>query len=152
MNFDQINRWLTLTANLGVIAGIFLLYLEIQQNNAHLDAQSRASRHEARSNDVNRIFFDDDILYEATTKSANGNELSDRERFVFGRWIHQTFLNWEFTYQEYQRGLASESELNVNAWKQTISTFPYMRTQWEATKEYRYTTEFVLYMESNIVN
>lgn len=44
MNVDQINRWLMLAANIGVIAGIVFLAVEIQQNNELMASQARFNR------------------------------------------------------------------------------------------------------------
>jgi len=43
---DRINRWLTLIANIGVLIGIFLLIVEIDQNNGLMQAQIEQSRSE----------------------------------------------------------------------------------------------------------
>ena len=151
MNFDQLNRWLALAANVGVIAGILLLYFEIQQNNDQLAAQSRALRHELRSNDANRVFFDDQILYEALNKTAASEELTGRESFVLQRWVHQTFLNWEFAYFEYVQGYVSEEELNIQSWQSTLRNLPFMIDQWELSKESRYSESFIQFVQANIL-
>mgnify|MGYP000153020524 CR=1 FL=1 len=39
MNMDKLKKWLMLAANLGVIAGIILLAVELQQNNSLLETQ-----------------------------------------------------------------------------------------------------------------
>jgi len=44
---DRLNRWLTLSANFGVIAGIVFLGFEIQQNSDAINAQAYQSRTEA---------------------------------------------------------------------------------------------------------
>ena len=41
MNSDRIARWLSLAANLGVLAGIFLLIVELDQNREMMRAQIR---------------------------------------------------------------------------------------------------------------
>ncbi len=43
MNTEALNRWLTLTANVGVIAGIVFLAVEIRQNTDMMRAQTRSS-------------------------------------------------------------------------------------------------------------
>jgi hypothetical protein len=39
MDSDRINRWLTLGANVGVLVGIILLVLELNQNSVLMRAQ-----------------------------------------------------------------------------------------------------------------
>ena len=45
MNADNVNRWLTLSANIGVVIGLILLLVEIDQNSDLV----RAQIHQARS-------------------------------------------------------------------------------------------------------
>jgi len=45
MNSDRLNRWLTLVANIGVVTGLVLLIVELNQNSALV----RAQIHQARS-------------------------------------------------------------------------------------------------------
>jgi len=47
MNADSINRWLTLSANIGVLIGIILLIVELDQNSALVRAQIHQSRSDA---------------------------------------------------------------------------------------------------------
>ena len=42
MDSDRINRWLTLGANLGVLVGIILLVIELNQNRDLMRAQTRS--------------------------------------------------------------------------------------------------------------
>ena len=48
MAADQVNKWLTLTANFAVVAGIVFLVVELKQNNELLLSESRQA---AMSND-----------------------------------------------------------------------------------------------------
>ena len=44
MESDRINRWLTLTANIGVLIGIILILIELNQNADLMRAQLTQSR------------------------------------------------------------------------------------------------------------
>ena len=44
MNTDNLNRWLTLCANIGVVIGIIFLALELQQNNELLESQAQETQ------------------------------------------------------------------------------------------------------------
>ena len=46
MNSEQLNRWLSLGANIGVVVGIALLVLEINQNTEMMSAQMTQARTE----------------------------------------------------------------------------------------------------------
>lgn len=43
MTMDKLNQWLTLLANVGVIAGIVFLGIEIRQNTEMIQSQTRDS-------------------------------------------------------------------------------------------------------------
>jgi hypothetical protein len=45
VNADKINKWLTLAANVAVVAGIFFLALELSQNSRMMHAQTRNVDH-----------------------------------------------------------------------------------------------------------
>jgi len=44
MNTDNLNRWLTLCANIGVVIGIIFLAFELQQNNELLKSQAQETQ------------------------------------------------------------------------------------------------------------
>jgi hypothetical protein len=47
MNLDSLNKWLTLTANIGVVVGLLFLIVEVRQNTTALNAQAYQSRSDA---------------------------------------------------------------------------------------------------------
>ena len=44
MNAEKLNAWLTLTANIGVLIGIFVLIFQISQTNTMMEAQAAQAR------------------------------------------------------------------------------------------------------------
>ncbi len=50
MNADRVNRWLTLGANVGVVIGLILLLIEIDQNNDLARAQIHQTRADSWGN------------------------------------------------------------------------------------------------------
>lgn len=52
MKLESLNRWLTLLANIGVIAGIVFLAIEVRQNQLMLEESNRLNRVMARVEDV----------------------------------------------------------------------------------------------------
>jgi len=55
MNLDQLNRWLTLVANIGVIMGIVFLAIEINQNQTALEEQNMLTRLSARESNTEML-------------------------------------------------------------------------------------------------
>ena len=55
---DKLNQWMTLFANISVIAGIIVLAVELQQNNEQLKIRVATTFHEIRTNDIGRFAID----------------------------------------------------------------------------------------------
>ena len=53
MDFDKLNKWLTLLANLGVVAGLVFLVVEIRQNQVLLEQSHQAMLREQELNILN---------------------------------------------------------------------------------------------------
>ncbi len=111
MNADNVNKWLTLSANIGVVIGLILLLIEIDQNSELV----RAQIHQARS-DVhiaNRLeHAGSEFLLPAFVnfETAGGfNDLSAMDQLTpidaarvkeyFAAW-HQDYDNLFFQYQQ----------------------------------------------------
>jgi hypothetical protein len=97
MSLENLNKWLSLTANLGVVAGIFLLAVEIRQNQELLDRNYELAELEYElqiadgligiSDAVNEHRFliaDSGELAQIWLDGTQGRELSevDRTRFM----------------------------------------------------------------------
>ena len=110
---DRLNVWLTLAANLGVIAGIIFLGLEIQQNTRMMQAAAIQD-----STGIAR----EQILMFATDAETNriamiGTEdpsvlsLEEQQRFF---WINRSFwLGMQGLYRQWGMGVLPDLEMNV---------------------------------------
>jgi hypothetical protein len=61
MNADSVNKWLTLSANIGVVIGLVLLIVEIGQNTEMMRAQINQSRTDTAMFDLQGVFNSDYI-------------------------------------------------------------------------------------------
>jgi hypothetical protein len=138
-------------ANVGVIAGIVFLGVELQQNNALLAAQARVARHEMRSDDVNRIILNNPELRRTLAKGRSDEPLSADELTVFRTYYRQVWTNLQFIYIEYTNGLLEEADLPIAAWSQ-VFTYPRVNEYWELSKEVNFRPDFVQWMEEFVVN
>ena len=81
MNLDDLNKWLTLLANLGVLVGIVFLSLEISQSNriAIRDARSELT---TTNQDIELSFLENSEVTDLMVKLANSDkDLTPREKF-----------------------------------------------------------------------
>ena len=109
MTVDNVNRWVSLAANIGVLVGIAVLIIEINQNT---QATNTASRDESVAHILN--FFeqsmDNQVIAVATYKRKSGTELDGFERDQLLRHQYYNFKIFENMHIQYQRGLFSDEE------------------------------------------
>ena len=86
MNLEKLNHWLTLAANLGVLAGIIFLAIEIQQStNAQL-ATSRQQVMEADLVLVTNLIQYPELLVRANDPEPSGLETGRLRGKHLGSW------------------------------------------------------------------
>ena len=100
MNLDSTNRWLTLAANIGVLAGIIFLAFELQQNTV-------ATRLEAASN-FNSSFSEIELFIagnpefaELLARGREGAEITGVEQLRLSVFYNQILRQWQFTHIQY---------------------------------------------------
>ena len=109
MTVETVNRWLTLAANVGVLVGIAVLVVEINQST---QAMNTASRDESVAHTMS--FFeqamDNQVVALAEYKRSSGTELDGFERAQLERYQQYNLKIFENIYIQYQRGLFSDEE------------------------------------------
>ena len=100
---DRINKWMTLVANFGVVAGIIFLGIEIQQNTNMMQAQSRS----AITQNTMSVFAPDLETADIIVRGLAGEfePGSGAEFFFFQGQLQRTFKTWENEYYQYKLGL-----------------------------------------------
>ncbi len=107
MKLSNINEWLTLVANLGVLAGIAFLAIEIQQNTNMTRAQTRDSLTEKQMG-----FYElaiNDIQF-AEVYATNTGFYTAPEDMQFELFLRSQFRMWENEWYQYRQGLFEEEE------------------------------------------
>ena len=137
MNIDKLNQWLTLLANIGVLAGIVFLALELQQNSQLMQAQTRDSITEKS------LFFNDSLygdanafdVWESNTLESDFSAPIAAEKLRFLFMVNSNFRLWENEWYQYQNGLFEQSEFEprLTFWS-TLLSLPAYRAIWELTK------------------
>jgi len=146
MKFDEINNWLTLAANIGVIAGIVFLAYELRQNNENLEAQARNTIKENRSL-MNRAIAHDPAFAQILLKARSGGELTPVEQIQLDSWFRSNLANWEWDYEEFKRG---RLDINLNSYKTFASAFPQIENLWDSTRA-SYSLSFQEFMDTEIL-
>ena len=116
MNAEHVNRWLTLGANVGVVIGLILLLVELDQNSDLVRAQIHQSRSDTWVSD--RLeFADSEFLLPAYQEfvSAGGpmdpsaiEELDPIESARIYRYLEARAGDYDNLYYQYQQGYLDE--------------------------------------------
>jgi len=131
MHADKLNRWLTLGANLGVIAGLILLVLELDQNREMMRAQTR---HEIAMGivDLLQVPASNEQLADLMYRAETGGELTPVERYRFNMRTNALLRYWEDAHYQYRVGLYDDVEFSKQkeAWRSAFQRSEGMRLYW----------------------
>ncbi len=108
MELSQLNEWLTLAANLGVLVGIVFLIVEIKQNTALHKSDSRKA---LLSNDQTALLVALDH-HDIFQKMSQPEKLSQADQYRLSFIYAIDIRNREFEYFQFQSG-----SLDENTWK-----------------------------------
>jgi hypothetical protein len=132
VNADSANRWLTLGANLGVVIGLILLIVELNQNSSLVKAQI----HQARSDNYESFMLDiadTEFLLPAYEKFAAAGGPADVsalevldsiERERIRRYYQGRLGGYDNLYFQYQQGYIDEEFYNTRIASSIGRLFP----------------------------
>jgi len=116
MNADRVNRWLTLGANVGVVIGLILLLIEIDQNNDLARAQIHQTRADSWG-DFRLTLGDSEHLLSAWEKfrDAGGpqdpdalDKLDYLERMRVRQYLLHRYSDYDNLFYQYKQGYLDE--------------------------------------------
>jgi hypothetical protein len=153
MDFDRLNRWLTLVANVGILLGLILVILEINQNSQI----ARASLINEGNNGANQIW--------STLMSGSANEsiaravecpaqMSYADYMVFDTYLFASFNNIYRDYQLSQEDLYTEEEwrTSVEAYAHWYLGNPIGAVWWRKVGRTFFADEFVDHVDATMAN
>jgi tRNA-dihydrouridine synthase len=103
----ELGQTISILANIGVIAGILFLGVELHQNNEMLDAEARQSRVDRALN--GRNFFGNPEVATAIAKTQNGQDLTPAEQVQVRAYVMSYLQLWEANFEEVRRGTLDNS-------------------------------------------
>ncbi len=99
MKTESLSRWLTLGANLGVIAGIVFLAIELRQNNDLLAADARFNRLQVSWNGWQSLAENGDLT-DLIVATANGEILEGSEQVRVDAVLMRILIAMEWLFRE----------------------------------------------------
>ena len=131
MKTSVLNDWLSLAANLGVIAGIVFLGVEIQQNTAVTRSAAAQEISNASVEFFMRVAENSDLARVIKIANENPSELSEVEIVQFDSVTAAVFMIMEGAYKQYRLGfLPKEGWEPYEKLIKGFLTNPISRTWW----------------------
>ncbi len=148
----DLGQTITILANIGVIAGIMFLGLELQQNNALLEAEARRAVLDRRTS-VHELLAANEQLANVMAKSADGEPLTAGETIQVDAYNRRLLSSFEWQFGEYQRGTLNLSEESLGGWRMAYHRVDrhQLRETWMVWLT-QAPPEFVEFFEENVIN
>jgi len=150
MKLEELNKWLTLGANLGVLVGIAFLAYEISQNTEALYSQTRATIYMGAQEELWKNMEYPDVTLNFTTSD---HELTPEEKIRLDAWLTASMQARQYAWLEYQSGNITESQwLNERAVIGIVLGTSRTRNWWFKLASTAYDSEFVTMVNEMIEN
>jgi hypothetical protein len=143
----DIAQFVGILANIGVIAGIVFLGIELRQNNDLLRAEARASR-VTMSQGAFLPLMQSSHLAEALGPSLGAESGIDSLLVTF--YYQYILVGWEYSFFEVRLGALDESALPTNGWRGLFDLMPGLRAHFESRRG-TLRPEFVDFMDSQVL-
>ncbi len=134
MKLEKLNHWLMLAANLGVIAGIVFLVIEISQNTDMMRSQTRGA---VTASILTLLEMErDPHVVSAYKKFAEGGELSFEEKYFMANMANATFRSWENSFYQSKAGLFEQEEFaaEIQVGREMMME-PHMAEHWSQNQQ-----------------
>ena len=141
----------TILANLGVIAGIVFLAIELSQNNELLEAQTRRERLDVRMFYA-PLLLDGIAIAPIQYKLRRGEPVTPEEEEYYWQYTYINLALWEWQFDEYVAGTIGLEELPVEGWRGNVRLVSTIYADaWEIySATAARSQEFVAFMNENV--
>ena len=150
MKNSPISDWLTLFANLAVVAGIIFLAIEVSQNTAMIEAQMSQGRAETAMDQAESL-YNSDHLPEIFLAMEQEQPLTDLQRVRFTAYLRAFNRNQDNLLHQVEKGFLGASTLRSirdAVWVE-LARKKAAREIWENTRV-SYSDEYVALVDSVI--
>ena len=149
----DLGQSITILANIGVVAGIAFLAVELQQNNELLRVEVELSRNDRIAESFYR-FSESPELATVLAKYQRDEELTPGEQLQLHSLAHGILVSFSWVYSQTEAGRIDETSLA--RWGLIFNHYPLggvalLADHWDASKDY-FDPNFVEWMEETVVN
>jgi len=148
----EVGQTVNTLANVGVIAGIAFLALELQQNNALIEAESLASM-VSMNTEVWSTVVEGGEIADMVIKDRQGEPLTIAEEIRLNALWVRSLYNAEYVFEQ------APERFPTVVWQRAFATYATLRRTWDgggpgsalASKE-MFNQDFVDFMDSTVFN
>jgi len=115
MNMEKLNQWLTLIANIGVVAGILFLAIEIRTS-TETNRIAIQQNYSGNWLQINTQMANNSDLATLVDKAFRGEPLSAIEQRQFGAWVFEYITQSRMMLDLYDADLINEVQLADAFW------------------------------------
>ena len=147
MKTENLNRWLTLAANVAVLIGILFVALELQQNNELMEAEARFNRLSV-SRDAWQSMAENGDYADVLVRAERGEVLSETDEFRATASMMRYLVNMDWMYRE----LPPDSPERLYAEKSMLTNVanPLFVRVWDDRKDH-FSPSFVQWVDGEIL-
>lgn len=134
MSADSVNRWLTLSANVGVVIGLVLLVIELNQNSSLVRAQIHQARSDSYVSNMTTLADTDNLLpaYEKLIEAGGFNSaaldtLNPTERARIRRYAQARLGGYDNLFYQHRLGYLDDEFYQ----SRVVSSIARMTPLWE---------------------
>jgi hypothetical protein len=142
----DVGQTVQILANVGVIAGILFLAMELRQNNALLELQTHYNRKQTRS-DWYQLLGTDERAVEVILKARNPETLTEIERVQLSNLNLALLTNFEWDVYEYRN---NRIEIPTDAWRRVFAGYPGLRETFESQRDV-FSADFARFIDENVL-
>ena len=140
-----------LLANLGVIAGILFLVIEIRQNNSLLAAQASYAKFNVERERRARIVDNRAGLADIVERAIAGEELTPTETLRLDAYWRDVLDSWQWQFRESQAGRLQSGIIDFDSWRSLWEPDFGLQRNYSETVDRR-DADFVRFFEENVIN
>ncbi len=131
MDTDRLNRWLALGANFGVLIGIILLIIELDQNREMVRAQTRNEISQGELIVLGSIAGDKELT-DLLVRVSQGEGLTPGEKLRHLTHSESVFRLWQNMHYQGRHGLYEEGEFqkHIETMGWVLNQGPYLIVYW----------------------
>jgi len=146
MKTNQLNRWLTLVANVGVLIGIFLLVAELQQTNTIAKAEFKNSLTQSVMN-LLQMQREPRQIAALERSDEEWESLNSEERVLLSSMASALFFHYENAYYQNSFGVFDDDQLAAElTGLDSALSMTFTARHWEMANHV-YTDEFRAFVE-----